>query len=171
MFSRLQAAIPILTEEIHIDGWVKKIFPWKTNSGHLADTPPDNRECYRLDMQNLPPLDATLVSQGGAIFDLKVLNLSASGLSCRIPKVEPVFRDQVFTLVFALPLEEPVLIKTEAYLISSNPTESGNSEVLHLQFSGNLDSRQRDLIHGFIVKKQFDMIKQLRRGGCIGTDC
>jgi len=165
MFSRLQAAFPILAEDVPVDRWVKKIFPWKTDREISAKTVLDNRECYRLDMENLPPLDATLVSQMGAIIDIHILNLSASGLSGKVSTLGPFHKDQVLTLVFVLPLEDLTLIKTEAGVISVDPGEDGGSAVLHMKFSKTLDSKHRDLIHGFIVNKQFEMIRQLKGWG------
>lgn len=164
MFSRLQAAFPILSEDVPVDRWVKKIFPWKTDREISATTTLDNRECYRLDTTNLPPLDATLVSQSGAIIDIHILDLSAGGLSGTVSAPEPLYKGQVLTLVFVLPLEDLTLIKTEANLILVN-TQNPDSTVLRIEFSKTLDSRQRDLIHGFIVTKQLEMIRQLKGWG------
>lgn len=165
MFSRLQAAFPILTEDVPVDRWVQKIFPWKTDREISSTTVLDKRECYRLDTKNLPPLDATLVSQNGAIIDIHILDLSAGGLSGTVSTPEPLFKGQVLTLVFVLPLEDLTLVKTEASLVSVAPQESNDSTVLHVEFAKTLDSKQRDLIHGYIVKQQFQMIKQLKGWG------
>lgn len=162
MFSRLQAVIPLLSDEVHVERWVKKVFPWKTNGKSSAHALQDNRECYRLDMKNLPHLDATLVSESGAIIDITILNLSAGGLASRVSTPVPLNIGQVLTLVFVLPLEEPTLIKTKACLIEIKPIESSDSIVLHMEFSNTLDSGQKDLIHGFIVNKQFEMIQRLK---------
>jgi c-di-GMP-binding flagellar brake protein YcgR len=164
MFSRLQAAFPILAEDVPVDRWVKKIFPWKTDREISTTTVLDNRECYRLDLENIPPLDATLVSQNGTIIDIHLLDLSAGGLSGTVSSPEPLYKGQVVTLVFVLPLEDLTLIKTEASLILVNPQDP-ESTILHMQFAKTLDSRQRDLIHGFIVSKQLEMIRQLKGWG------
>ncbi len=161
MFSRLQASIPLLTDEIHVDRWVKKIFPWKSGSENSTTTVLDKRECYRLNMASLPPLDATLVTASGAIIDIHMLDLSAGGLSGAVSTPEPLHKGQVLTLIFALPLEDLVLMKTEAGLISVTPGENGLT-ILHVEFSEALGSRQRDLIHRYIIEKQFEMIKQLK---------
>ena len=164
MISRLTAAFPVLAEDVPVDRWVKKIFPWKTDREISATTVLDNRECYRLDLENIPPLDATLVSQNGAIIDIHVLDLSAGGLSGTVSAPEPLYKGQIMTLVFVLPLEDLTLIKTEATLVLVNPQDP-ESTILRMEFSKTLDSRQRDLIHGFIVTKQLEMIRQLKGWG------
>ncbi len=162
MFSRLQAAIPVFTEDLHVDRWVKKIFPWKMNRKRTADASLDQRECYRLDMKHLPPLDATLVSENGANIDLGILNLSAGGLCGKIATSVPLFKNQWLTVLFVLPLEEPLLMKTSACLIAIESNGHPDCRILRLQFSGGLDDQQKDLIHSYIVKKQFDLIKRGR---------
>jgi PilZ domain-containing protein len=165
MFSRLQAAIPILTDDIPVERWVKKIFPWKADRESATPAVLDKRECYRLDTKNHPPMDATLIShQSGSIIDIHVLDLSAGGLSGKVSVPENFYIDQVLTLVFVLPLEDLTLIKTEASLISVDAQDNGET-ILHVEFCESLDSGQRDLIHGYIVKKQFEMIKQLKGWG------
>jgi len=162
MFSRLQAAIPVFTEDLHVDRWVKKIFPWKMNRKRTADASLDQRECYRLDMKHLPPLDATLVSDNGANIDLGILNLSAAGMCGKIATLVPLFKNQWLTVLFVLPLEEPLLMKTSACLMAIESKGRPDSRILHLQFARGLDDQQKELIHGYIVKKQLEMIQQRR---------
>lgn len=160
MFSRLQAAIPVLKDDLHVDRWVKKIFTWKMDRKETLDAILDQREFYRLDMKHLPPLDATLVSENGADIDLEIMNLSASGLCGKIAPSVPLFKNQWLTVAFVLPLEEPMLMKTSACLMAIESNGRPDSRILHLQFSRGWDDQQKDLIHGYIVKKQFEMIQQ-----------
>jgi len=160
MFSRLQAAIPVLTKNLHANQWVKKIFPWKMNRKRTADAILDQRECYRLNMKHLPPLDATLMSENGANIDLGILNLSAGGLCGKIAPSVPLFKNQWLTIAFILPLEDPLLMKTSACLVAIESNGRPDSRILRLQFSAGLDDQQKDLIHGYIVKKQFELIKR-----------
>ncbi len=160
MFSRLQAAIPVLKDDLHVDRWVKKIFPWKMNHRRTEDALLDQREYYRLDMKHLPPLDATLVSENGANIDLGILNLSAGGLCGKIAPSVPLFKNQRLTIAFVLPLEEPMLMKTSACLIAIESNGRPDSRILRLQFSAGLDDQQKDLIQGFIVTKQFELIQR-----------
>lgn len=163
MFSGLQATFPVLTDNVHMGRWIKKIFTWKTNRKSPQNTTPDSRECYRLDMRNLHPLNAAFATKTRAVIDASVLNLSASGLAGVTSHPELLSSDQVFTLVFVLPLAEPILIKTEAHLVAVNPNESPDSKVLHIEFSKDMKTRDKDMIHGYIVKQQFDMIQKRKK--------
>ena len=134
------------------------------NRKQTLDTILDQREFYRLDMKHLPPLDATLVSENGADIDLGILNLSAGGLCGKITPSVPLFKNQWLTVAFVLPLEKPMLIKTSACLMAIESNGRPDSRILHLQFSRGWDDQQKDLIHGYIVKKQFELIQRGREG-------
>lgn len=53
-------------------------------------------------------------------------------------------------------------MKTSACLIAIESNGHPDCRILRLQFSGGLDDQQKDLIHSYIVKKQFDLIKRGR---------
>lgn len=160
MFSRLQAAIPVLTDDLHVDRWVKNIFTWKMSRKQTLDAILDQREFYRLNMKHLPPLDATIVSENGANIDLEILNLSASGLCGRIIPSVPLFQNQWLTVAFILPLDEPIVMKTTACLIAIESNGHPDARVLRLQFSEGFEDLKKEMLHGFIVKKQLELIKQ-----------
>jgi len=162
MFSRLQAVIPVLTDDLHVDRWVKKIFPWKTNQKRTEDALLDQRECYRLNMKHLPTLDATLVSENGANIDMGILNLSAGGLCGKVIPSASLSQNQWLTVEFILPLEDPMRMRTSACLVAIESKGHPDSRILRLQFSEGLDDRQKELIHGYIVKQQFELIKRGR---------
>jgi len=162
MFSRLQAVIPILTDGLHVDRWVKKIFPWRINQKKTEDTLLDQRECYRLNMKHLPTLDATLVSEDGANIDMGILNLSAGGLCGKVIPSASLSQNQWLTVEFVLPLERPMPMKTSACLVAIESNGHPDSRILRLQFSEGWDDQKKDLLHGFIVKKQFELIKRGR---------
>ena len=159
MFSRLQAAIPVFTDEDRIDHWVKKIFPWRQEGKKDSRDFPDQREYYRLGLEHFPPLDAALVFRDGSVTDLLPLNLSASGLCAKTSTALPLFEGQFLRLIFVLPLEEAVVLNTEARLVAREHGLLPGSWVLHLQFSEKTDDPQRELIHRYIIKKQFEKIK------------
>jgi len=162
MFSRLQAAIPVLTTDLNVERWVKKVLPWKKNREKKVDALLDQRDCYRLNMKHLPSLDATLVSENGVDIDLGVLNLSAGGLCGKIAPSVPLYKNQPLTIAFILPLEKPIVMKTSACLVAIETNGSPDARILRIQFSGGLDDQQKDLLHGFIVKQQLELIKQGR---------
>lgn len=160
MFSIFQAVIPALTDDPPADSGGKKIFPEKRDQERAMDAILDQREFYRLDMQHLPSLDATLISKNGANIDLEIMNISAGGLCGRIAPSVPLFKNQWLTVAFILPLEESILMKTSACMISIESNGRPDSRILRLQFSGGLDDQQKEMIHGFIVKQQFELIQR-----------
>ncbi len=160
MFSKLQAAIPVLKDDFHVDRWVKKIFPGKTGRKRRMDALLEQREFYRLDLEHLAPLDATLVSGNGANIDLEIMNISAGGLCGKITPSVPLFKNQWLTVAFVLPLKESILMKTSACMISIESNGRPDYRILRLQFSGGLDDRQKEMIHGFIVNQQFELIRR-----------
>ncbi len=159
MFSRLQASIPVLTDEDNIEGWIKKIFPWNYDKEGAQELL-DHREYYRLNLEAFPALDATVVFRDGSVGDLLPLDISAGGLSGHITTSLPLFEGQRLRVVFVLPLDEPVVLNTEVHLIAKEHDEFPDAWVLHLQFSDALDDSQKELLHRFIIKKQFQLIKR-----------
>ena len=162
MLSKLQAAIPTLTNDLPVDNWVNKIFPEKTPQKRKPERLLEQREYYRLDMKHLPPLDATLISKNGANIDLEILNISASGLSGKITPSVPLFENQLLNVAFVLPFDEPMLVKTSASLLSIETSELSDARVLRLQFSEGLEDWQRELIHVYVLKKQLELIQRRR---------
>jgi c-di-GMP-binding flagellar brake protein YcgR len=162
MHSKTQTATPVLKDAPHVDNWMTNLFPDETaHNGTLSRQ--EQREFFRLDMKHLPPLDATLISKNGANIDLSVLNLSASGLCGKIAPSVPFFKNQWLTIAFVLPFEEPLLVKTSACLIAIETDGAPSSRVLRLQFSAGLDDWQKELIHVYVLKEQFDLIRS-RKG-------
>jgi len=162
MLSKLQAAIPTLTNDLHVDDWMNKVFPEKTPKKRKPDSLLDQREFFRLNMEHQPPLDATLISKHGANIDLEVLNISASGLSGKITPSVPLFKNQLLNIAFVLPFDEPMLVKTSACLLSIETSKLSDARALRLQFSEGLDEWQRELIHVFVLKKQLELIQRRR---------
>jgi c-di-GMP-binding flagellar brake protein YcgR len=162
MHSKPQTATPALKDAPHDDNWMKNLFPDETTQKGTRSRQ-EQREFYRLDMEHLPSLDATLISKNGANIDLGVLNLSAGGLCGKIAPSVPFFKKQWLTVAFVLPFEEPLLVKTPACLIAIETNGHPDARVLRLQFSEGLDDWQKELIHVYVLKEQFALIRQ-RKG-------
>ena len=62
-----------------------------------------------------------------------------------------------------LPFDEPLLVKTSACLIAIETNGCPDARLLRLQFSEGLDDWQKELIHVYVLKKQFELIRQ-RKG-------
>ncbi len=160
MFGKL--AVPACKEEPPVDNWASNIFPKKPTRKKTRNRQ-EQREFYRLDMEHLPALDATLLSKNGSNIDLGVLNLSAGGLCGRITPSVPFFKNQLLTIAFVLPFDEPLIVKTSACLIAIETNGCPDARVLHLQFSAGLDDWKKEMIHVYILKQQFELIR-LRKG-------
>jgi len=161
MFSKLQTTDSALTDAPHADNWVSKIFPGKTARKRKLNSQ-EQREFFRLDMEHLPSLDATLISKNGDNVDFGVLNISAGGLCGEITPAMPFFKNQCLTVAFALPFEEPLVVKTSACLIAIETNGHPDAKVLRLQFSEELEDWQKELIHVYVLKKQFELIRRRR---------
>jgi c-di-GMP-binding flagellar brake protein YcgR len=159
MLSKPQIATPVLKDDPHVENWGSKIFPQKTAREKTLNSQ-EQREHYRLDMENLPSLDATLISKNGANIDLGVLNISAGGLCGRIAPSVPFFKNQWLTVAFVLPFDEPLLVKTSACLIGIETNGCPDARLLRLQFSEGLEDWQKELIHVYVLKKQFELIRE-----------
>jgi c-di-GMP-binding flagellar brake protein YcgR len=162
MLNKALIATPVLKDDPHVENWMENLFPDdKAHNGTLNSQ--EQREHYRLDMEHLPSLDATLISKNGANIDLGVLNLSAGGLCGRIAPSVPFFKNQWLTVAFVLPFDEPLLVKTSACLIGIETNGCPETRLLRLQFSDGLEDWQKELIHVYVLKEQFELIRQ-RKG-------
>lgn len=159
MFSRLQAIIPLAQDGDLVDRWIKKIFPWKNAPSTEFARPEDRREFFRLNLETLPPLDATLILNNGTLVNMFVQDLSASGLCCRIADPVSMVEGQSLTVLFILPLETPVVMKTESLLVAMGVLRPSTAFLLRIKFSDHMNESNRELIHRFIIQKQFEIIQ------------
>lgn len=162
MLSKPQIATPVLNDDPYVDNWESNTIPQNTAQENTLNRQ-EQREYFRLDMKHLPSLDATLISKNGANIDLGVLNLSAGGLCGRIAPSVPFFKNQWLTVAFVLPFDEPLLVKTSACLIGIETNGCPDTRLLRLQFSEGLEDWKKELIHVFVLKEQFALIRQ-RKG-------
>lgn len=162
MLSKPQIATPVLNDDPYVDNWESNTIPQNTAQENTLNRQ-EQREYFRLDMKHLPSLDATLISKNGANIDLGVLNLSAGGLCGRIAPSVPFFKNQWLTVAFVLPFDEPLLVKTSACLIGIETNGCPDTRLLRLQFSEGLEDWQKELIHVYVLKEQFALIRQ-RKG-------
>ncbi len=160
MISRLQAKIPVENGGKTVDRWIKKIFHW--NRSRLEDSSrfQDRRDFFRLKVEGADPIEAALWLKDGTVVNMVIIDLSASGLCGRI--LEPVEFDpgETLTALFILPLPEPVILKMESHLISQGARSLPESTILHLKFSERMDEKNREFIHRYIIKTQFDQLKR-----------
>ena len=145
-----------------LDHWIRKIFP-KSLTPNEPVKSPDRRDFYRLNLKYREHLEVAVTIADGSVINAVFQDLSASGFSCEFS--EPVtFRvGEPVSLLFILPLEEPFIIRGKAFMVAQSPPGPLGKEVYRFRFSERMDEKDRELIHRFIIKKQFDFIKQQAR--------
>ena len=127
-----------------------------------VDPDVDRRDFYRLVTDSRNPLDLCLTMQDERVFCTNIDDLSASGFGCRIKGLARIHSKQPITALFALPMEEPRIIKSEVFLVSvlKGDDEGDN---FRFRFTDEIKDSDRDLIHRYIVLKQFDALERTRQ--------
>lgn len=144
-----------------IERWLRKVLSWK--SGELpSNRNVDRRDFYRLVTDSRYPLDLCLTMQDEKVFCTSIGDLSASGFGCQIKGFNLNHGRQPITALFALPLEQPRIIKSEVYLVSVQKGDD-RGDHLRFRFSEDLKESDRDLIHRYIVIKQFEALERANR--------
>ena len=141
-----------------IERWLRKLFRWKSREISV-DSDIDRRDFYRLVVDNEYPLDLCLTMQDEQVFCTSIRNLSASGFGCKIQGLTRIHSGQPITAVFALPLEEPVIIKTEVFLVSIKKGSTEEGDIFRFSYFEGMKDGDRDRIHQYIVLKQFETLE------------
>jgi c-di-GMP-binding flagellar brake protein YcgR len=141
-----------------VEKWIKKLFRFKSATP-IKTT--DRRDFYRLPHDKIQPLDLCLTMQDEQVFCTTIEDLSASGFSCRLSEASTIRCGEPMTALFVLPLEEPVIIRTEVSLMSIVGNE--DARIFCFCFYDEMSDDDRELIHCYILQKQFEMIKKKDR--------
>ena len=141
-----------------IEKWIKKIFRIKSAT---PDKTTDRRDFYRLPYDKIQPLDLCLTMQDEQVFCTTIEDLSASGFSCRLNESGTIRCGEPISALFVLPLDEPIIIRTEVFLMSIVGNE--DARLFCFCFYDEMSDDDRKLIHRYIVQKQFEMIKKKDR--------
>ncbi len=144
-----------------IERWLRKIFRLKSREIPV-DPNVDRRDFYRLMADNQEPLDLCLTLQDEWVFCTSILDLSASGFGCYIKGLTRIHAGQPITSVFVLPLEEPRIIKSEVFLVSVQKGDD-EGEIFRFRFYEEMKDEDRDLIHRYIVQKQFETLEKINQ--------
>lgn len=144
-----------------IERWLRKIFRWKSQEIPVSPSV-DRRDFYRLVVDSRNPLDLCLTMQDERVFCTSIGDLSASGFGCQIKGLARLHGNETITALFALPFEEPRIIKSEVFLVS---VQKGNDQgdLYRFRFSDAIKDEDRDFIHRYIVLKQFEVLEQSNR--------
>ena len=135
--------------------WIKKLFRIKSA---ITDKTTDRRDFYRLPHDKIQPLDLCLTMQDEQVYCTTIEDLSASGFSCRLNESGTIRCGEPISALFVLPLDEPIIIRTEVFLMSIVGNE--DARLFCFCFYDEMSDDDRKLIHRYIVQKQFEMIKK-----------
>ena len=99
--------------------------------------------------------------QDERVFCTNINGLSASGFGCHIKGLGRPHNKQPITALFVLTMEKPSIIKSEVFLVSvlKGDDEGGN---FRFRFNGEIKDNGRDLIHRYIMLKQFETLERIR---------
>ncbi|MBT3924046.1 MAG: PilZ domain-containing protein [Nitrospina sp.] len=134
--------------------WLRNLFRLKSREISV-DPNIDRRDFYRLEVDPQQPLDLCLTMQDEHVYCTTIRDMSASGFGCHIKGLKQIHGGQPVTAIFALPLEEPVIIKSEVYLVSIKKGDEVNGDIFRFRYFEGIKDEDRDLIHRYIVQQQF----------------
>ena len=121
--------------------WLKKTF--HINSAKKEKSGVDTRDFLRLSHDEIHPLDLCLI-QNEQVFCTTIEDLSAKGFSCRLAELDIIHCGEPMSALFVLALEEPVIIRTEVFLVSiESPKEQ---RVFHFRFFDEINNNNREMI-------------------------
>jgi c-di-GMP-binding flagellar brake protein YcgR len=158
MLSKQDREISLKSTFGSVEKWIKKLFRIKTST---TDKTTDRRDFYRLPYDKIQPLDLCLTMQDDQVYSTTIEDLSASGFSCILNESGTIRCGEPISALFVLPLDEPVIIRTEVFLISIVGNE--DARFFRFCFYDEMRDDDRQLIHRYIVQKQFEMIQRKGR--------
>jgi c-di-GMP-binding flagellar brake protein YcgR len=136
-----------------VEKWIKKLFSNKSETTYKTT---DRRDFYRLPYDKIQPLDLCLTMQDEQVYCTTIEDLSASGFSCMFNESGTINCGEPISALFILPLDEPVIIRTEVFLRSIVGNE--DARFFRFCFYDEMSDNDRKSIHRYIIQKQFDMI-------------
>ena len=127
-----------------------------------VDPDVDRRDFYLLVTDSRNPLELCLTMQDERVFCTNIDGLSASGFGCRIKGIAQLHNKKPITALFVLPMEKPRIIKSKVFLVSvlKGDDEGGS---FRFRFTDEIKDSERDLIHRYIVLKQFEALERIRQ--------
>jgi c-di-GMP-binding flagellar brake protein YcgR len=97
--------------------------------------------------------------QNGSSFKTVITDLSAGGFSCTASKGFKLSMDKPLDVNFVLPLmDENAPISTKAVYIGRKEKGSGHFQTGRFEFVDDISEQERDTIHGYILKEQFELM-------------
>ena len=123
----------------------------------------DIRDFLRLSHDEIHPLDLCLI-QNEQVFWTTIEDLHAGGFSYRLAELDIIRCEEPIYALFVLALEEPVIIRTEVFLVSiESPKEQ---RVFHFRFFDEINNNNREMIQHYIIQKQFELLGTKNKENC-----
>jgi hypothetical protein len=95
------------------------------------------------------------------VFCTNIDDLRASGFGCCIKGLARLHSKQTITALFVLPMEKPLTIKSEVFLVSIlKGDDEGDS--FWFRFTDEIKESDCDLIHWYIVQKKVKALERTR---------
>ena len=141
-----------------VEKWIKKLFCIKSAT---TDKTTDRRDFYRLPYDKIQLLDLCLTMQDEQVYCTTIEDLSASGFSCILNESGTIRCGEPISALFILPLDEPVIIRTEVFLRSIVGNE--DARFFRFCFYDEMSDNDRKSIHRYIIQKQFEIIQRKDR--------
>ena len=145
-----------------VGGWIRKWLPFCSKPIKRLDEDFDQSDFYLLDLGDLEPIEATITLPDGITFLTVLHDLGASGFTCQMRQHRAV-KDQMVSILYVLPGEEPVLMEAKAIMTGQTLNGSPQTRVGKFRFTYSMDEQDRELIHQFVLKKQIEMIRRNRK--------
>jgi hypothetical protein len=158
MLSKQDRETSLKSTFVFVEKWIKKLFRIKFTT---TDKTTDRRDFYRLPYDKIQPLDLCLIMQDEQVYCTTIEDLSVSGFSCRLNESGTIRSGEPISALFVLPLDEPVIIRAEVFLMSIAGNE--DARFFHFCFYDEMSDDDRELIHRYIAQKQFEMIQRKGR--------
>jgi len=146
--------------------WFKALLKKFHAPRNIPDTP-EKREAFRLQLDLMETLSLQITLENGVQIDTVISDLSAGGFSALFTAPLSLRKGKPLRIAFTLPFEAPLVINTEAFPVHQRVDKDGKIQILSFEFSPHLDEESRDRIHQFLIRKQFDLLKnngRSRRG-------
>lgn len=141
--------------------WKKWLGGKKTSWTQKVTLPWTKRQSFRLPLSGTT-IQAQLLTRKGDSIRSILYDLSAGGFSCNAPLTNTLAEKENVRIRFRLPMEEEVIIDTQAVFLAESNKASGG-QIARFQFSYMMEEDTRDLIHEFVLKSQLEQLNPKRK--------
>ena len=114
------------------------------------------RDSYRLPIYEPNAPQILLTKEEGKFLSAEFQDLSAGGFACQLKNPMECSIGEEIRIAISLPIQGVPIIKTHATLVYKSESENHYG----FKFSEYMGEDSRDMIHQFIIRRQFEIIKE-----------